>query len=62
MSRINVQYADEAESTVIGYAAGPQDPETWPYQGEIDTSDSRWLAYFESKDEASKVGLPASTN
>ncbi|KVE27710.1 hypothetical protein WI93_11765 [Burkholderia vietnamiensis] len=62
MSKINVQYADETASTVIGYAAGQQDPATWQYQGEVDTSDARWRTYFESKDEESKVGLPAPTS
>jgi hypothetical protein len=58
MTTIFVQFSDAAEATIIGYAASAQPMTTWPYQGTIDTSDSRWATYYSSKDVQSQIGLP----
>ncbi|KVM66026.1 hypothetical protein WJ61_30640 [Burkholderia ubonensis] len=58
MATINVQFSDATESTIIGYSACRQPDDTWPHQGEIATSDSRWSTYFASKDTESQRGLP----
>jgi hypothetical protein len=44
MTAIHVQFADLTEQTIISYFAGPQDPDVWPNQGEIEDSDPRYLA------------------
>jgi hypothetical protein len=59
MTTIFVEFSDATKSAVIGYAASPQPAESWPYQGEIDTSDPLWKTYYDSKDDLSKIGLPA---
>jgi hypothetical protein len=61
MTSIFVQFSDAEESEVIGCAAGPQPIESWPYQGELDSSDARWKAYYASKNDTplAQIGLPA---
>lgn len=59
MSTINVQFADDSEQLVIAYFSSPQDPEIWPNQGQIDTSDARWESYYDSLPEGMRAGLPA---
>lgn len=58
MATVYVGFSDSTESTVVGYAAGSQSAETWPYQGAIDTSDARWQTYYSSKGTLSQDGLP----
>ncbi|WP_175994886.1 hypothetical protein [Burkholderia vietnamiensis] len=58
MTTVNVQFSDATEETVIGYASSAQPLIAWPYQGAIDTSDSRWATYYSSKDAQSQIGLP----
>jgi hypothetical protein len=60
MTTIYVQFSDSTETMVIGYAVNPQSVATWPNQGDIDTSDARWHAYFSSKATPdAQMGLPA---
>jgi hypothetical protein len=58
MTTVNVQFSDATDAKVVGYADAPQPLTTWPYQGAVDTSDSRWSAYYSSKDPLSQRGLP----
>jgi hypothetical protein len=46
MATIFVQFSDSTEKTVISAFSCPQDPSAWPNQGEIDSSDERWSAYY----------------
>lgn len=45
---LDVQFSDATESTIVSYFAGPQDPQVFPNQGQVDTSDSRWKTFFDS--------------
>jgi hypothetical protein len=62
MTTINVQFSDSSDEVVVSYFASPQDGNVWPNQGEIDTGDSRWKAYYDTQPEPIKSLLPAPTN
>lgn len=62
MTMIYVQFADATQDRVISYFGCPQDEEAFPNQGEIDTSDPRWKAYYDAQDPFwIQPGLPAPT-
>lgn len=42
-----VQFSDAKKTRVIAYLAGPQDPGYFPHQGEIDTDDPMWAAFYD---------------
>lgn len=56
---VNVIFADSTEQEIKGYFGAPQDPATWPNQGQVDTSDARWIAFYDSLPEAMREGIPA---
>jgi hypothetical protein len=45
MSTIYVQFSDELETTIISVFAGPQNPDDWPRQGEVASTDPRYLDF-----------------
>jgi hypothetical protein len=58
---INVLFTDSTKTVVQGYFGSPQDPEAWPNQGQIDTSDPLWEAYYNSLPKEMRDGLPVPT-
>lgn len=56
---LNVQFSDNAEETIIGYFASPQDPTVWPNMGTVETTDARWKTYYDAQSDISKMYLPA---
>jgi hypothetical protein len=48
MTSIFVQFSDASQESVISAFSCPQNIEAWPNQGEIDSSDPRWKAYYSS--------------
>ncbi|MET1392025.1 hypothetical protein ABXK85_20740, partial [Yersinia enterocolitica] len=42
-----VQFSDAKKTRVIAYLAGPQDPDYFPHQGEIDTDNPKWAVFYE---------------
>jgi hypothetical protein len=57
MTTLFVQYSDSSEATIISVFAGPQDAATFPNQGQVETSDSRYAAYFSAMPSIAKAGL-----
>jgi hypothetical protein len=45
-TEINVQFADSSEATIVSVFAGPQDPEAYPNQGTIPSSDARYQTWY----------------
>jgi hypothetical protein len=45
MTSIFVQFADSTETAVVAAFACPQDATEYPYQGEIDDTDARYVAF-----------------
>ncbi|MGS1033101.1 hypothetical protein [Burkholderia glumae] len=43
-----VQFTDSSETAIIAIFGCAQDPKIYPNQGEIETSDPRYGAYYES--------------
>lgn len=62
MVALNVQFSDSTQETITGYFAGPQDEADYPNQGVVDSSDSRWLAYYENQPIAIRSCLPSPTS
>jgi hypothetical protein len=55
---INVSFSDATKQTVNMYFGCPQDETVYPYQGQIETSDPRWKAFYDSIIESLRSGLP----
>jgi len=58
MVALNVQFSDEAKTSVIAYFASPQDPSEWENLGTLRNSDPMWVDYFQSLPEQARVYLP----
>lgn len=41
-----IQFSDETETKIVSVFGGPQDPNVYPNQGEIEDTDQRYLDYF----------------
>ncbi|KVE18789.1 hypothetical protein WI92_30975 [Burkholderia vietnamiensis] len=46
MTTIYVQFADSRQSKIAAVFSCSQDPDTYPDQGEVSSSDARYSAYF----------------
>jgi hypothetical protein len=46
--QINVNFSDSTQTEIANYFASPQDPEQWPNQGAISTSDPRWKTFYDA--------------
>lgn len=55
-----VQFSDPKKTEIIAYLAGPQDPEDFPNQGEIEADDPKWAAFYD-KVHIWGDGLPSPT-
>lgn len=53
-----VQFSDAKKTEIIAYLAGPQDPEDFPNQGDVDTDDPQWAVFYD-KVHMWRDGLPA---
>jgi len=42
---IHVQFKDARQEVVVASFLCPQDPDVFPYQGTVDSEDSRYLAF-----------------
>ncbi|WP_145521170.1 hypothetical protein [Yersinia mollaretii] len=42
-----VQFSNVKKTEIIAYLAGPQDPEGFPNQGEIETDDPKWAIFYD---------------
>ncbi|MDN0109044.1 hypothetical protein [Yersinia mollaretii] len=42
-----VQFFNVKKTEIIAYLAGPQDPEDFPHQGEIETDDPKWAIFYD---------------
>lgn len=58
MTTLYVQFSDETETVIQSVFANPQDPEIYPNQGEVDTSDERYRAFYNSLPLIIRNGLP----
>jgi hypothetical protein len=57
--KIWVEFTDDTKSTVgTAYPSGLGDPEDHPLAEEIDTSDPRWKAYYDSLPFFLQQGMP----
>lgn len=44
---VYVRFSDETETTIIGSAAAAQPPESWPFQGVVEDTDPRYIAFID---------------
>lgn len=59
MSTIYVQFADSTAKAIIAVFGCPQDATVYPNQGEIGSSDSRWVTYYNAQPSFAQQGIPA---
>lgn len=43
---VNVAFSDASEAEIVAWMLSPQPLQTFPYQAEISTSDSRYAAFY----------------
>jgi len=60
MVALYVQFSDSTETEITSIFSCPQNPSSFPNQAEIDSSDSRYKAYYEalSPIATANSGLP----
>jgi hypothetical protein len=58
---VNVNFADSTQAAITMYFGGPQPDDSYPNLGTVDTSDARWVAFYDSIPFAN-AGLPAPTS
>lgn len=40
-----VSFEDDSEEKIVASFGCPQDPKAWPYLGEVESDDPRWIEY-----------------
>lgn len=55
---ICVQFSDDKQTEIVSYFGAPQDPDDFPDQGEITTTDARWKAYYDKQSPVAQAALP----
>jgi len=58
---MNVQFSDSGMTVVVSYFGGPQDPDEFPNQAEIQPDDPRWASFYNSLPPMIQRQLPAPT-
>ncbi|WP_155644286.1 hypothetical protein [Burkholderia territorii] len=53
-----VQFSDQTEDAIVAIFSCKQDAAAYPNQGEVDISDPRYAAYYDSIPFNSRGGLP----
>ena len=53
-----VQFSDEKEEKIITWFASPQSSECFDFLGEVDPSDSRYRAFYDSLPSYASDGMP----
>jgi hypothetical protein len=62
MTIVNVQFSDATSQTVVAFFSSPQDENSYPYQGQVDTTDDRYKAFYNTLNPVSaRATLPAPT-
>ena len=59
MSKVHVQFSDEKQTSVIAYFAGPQDISIYPNQGEIESTDNRYLSFYNAQLQSEQQSMPS---
>jgi hypothetical protein len=58
MTTVYVEFSDASKTTIQVVFAGPQDPEVWPNQGEIDTGDPLYKEWYLTQPVNVQPSLP----
>lgn len=59
--KLNVQYESSSEEVIIGYFGARQDSKMYDNLGEVESSDMRWIYYYNSLPEWAQEMLPTPT-
>jgi len=62
MDTLNVQFIDTTQATICSYFASPQSPDDFPNLGTVETSDARWITYYDQQGAQLQQYLPAPTS
>lgn len=58
MTTIYVQFSDDTETLIVSIFGGPQDPEYWPNQGQVEASDPRYKVFYDALPDCVKEYWP----
>ncbi|WP_343618835.1 hypothetical protein [Ralstonia sp.] len=58
MSTVNVQFTDSKKTTICAYFGAPQDPDVYANLGQIETTDARYVAFYNSQSAQFQAFLP----
>lgn len=59
MTILNVQFSDSTETRIVSYFASPQIDSVFANLGTVDTSDPRWLTFYDALPAGVGLGIPA---
>jgi hypothetical protein len=59
MATVIVQFSDSTQKNIVSYFASPQDSLVWQNLGEVDTSDTRWVAFYDAACTYVQKNLPS---
>lgn len=59
MATIYVQFTDSKEAAISSVFSCPQDPDLYPNQEEMETSDNRYKAFYDSLPAVNQAHLPS---
>jgi len=60
MALINVAFSDGTEAVITGAFALPQPPESFPFQGQVDSAtNSAWATFYAELSPAAQAAWPA---
>lgn len=58
---IYVQFSDSTDTSILSSFGGPQDPDVYANLGTVDSSDPRWLTYYDLFPASAQQYLPTPT-
>jgi hypothetical protein len=59
MTTLCVQFSDDTEKSIISYFGSQQDPSVYLGCGTVETSDVRWVTFYNGLSFSMQTALPA---
>lgn len=59
---LNVQFSGSTQETIVAWFSDPQSAATFPNQGQVQTNDPRWSAFYGALNKDMQEYIPAPTS
>lgn len=59
MATVNVQFTDSKKTAICAYFGAPQDPSSYANLGQVDTSDARYMTFYNNQSPQFQIFLPS---